>query len=69
MLRSYISNEQFEKLFTSVTMVNNTLGNHSQEIDDLEHKMLEVSKKRRIRKEQKIKDLQENLQNELSYSK
>lgn len=56
-LNSYISNDQFGQLFNSIDDINGMLQAHSQEVDKLEHKMLAVTKKRKLRKEGKQKEV------------
>ena len=49
-LTSYISRDQFNFLYGQVIDINAKISEHSMAVDDLERKLLEVNKKRRMKK-------------------
>lgn len=49
-LTSYINRDQFNHLYESILDINKKITDHSESVDDIEKKLLEVNKKRRNRK-------------------
>ena len=49
------------KLSADINELNATLQQHIDEVDDIEQKMLNVSKKRRVRKVERVKRLHDEL--------
>ena len=50
-LTSYISRDQFNYLYGQIIDINDKISEHSLSVDDLERKLLEVNKKRKIKKQ------------------
>ena len=53
-MTSYINKEQFSKLYDAIMDINQWVTGHSDEIDSLENKLLEVQRKRKLRKHKKV---------------
>jgi hypothetical protein len=53
-LTSYINRDQFNILFDSIVDINKKISSHSETVDELERKLLDVNRKRKIRKEKQI---------------
>uniref|UniRef100_A0A7S3CT47 Cyclic nucleotide-binding domain-containing protein n=1 Tax=Strombidium rassoulzadegani TaxID=1082188 RepID=A0A7S3CT47_9SPIT len=64
-LTSYINKEQFEILFENIMDINKKISTHSETIDELERKLLEVNKKRKWRKEKLLNDVVNKFQTSL----
>ena len=49
-MTSYVNREQFTTLFDSISDINKKITGHSEQIDELETKLLELHRRRRERK-------------------
>lgn len=52
-ITSYINKDQFNVLYESILDINKKIIDHSEVVDEIEKKLLEVNKKRKIRQEKK----------------
>ena len=50
-MTSYINKEQFNNLYESVLDINTMITHHSETVDEIEKKLLEVNQMRKKRKE------------------
>lgn len=48
-ITSYINKDQFNVLYESILDINKKIIDHSEVVDEIEKKLLEVNKKRKIR--------------------
>jgi len=48
-ITSYINKDQFNLLYESILDINKKIIDHSEVVDEIEKKLLEVNKKRKIR--------------------
>mmetsp|Transcript_24171 Transcript_24171/g.37154 ORF Transcript_24171/g.37154 Transcript_24171/m.37154 type:complete len:83 (+) Transcript_24171:2645-2893(+) len=55
-LTSYINREQFDTLFDSIMKINSSVSLHSETIDEMERKLLQVNRKRDERKKKQAVD-------------
>lgn len=55
-ITSYINKDQFNLLYESILDINKKIIDHSEVVDEIEKKLLEVNKKRKIRQEKKQHD-------------
>lgn len=55
-MTSYINRDQFNKLYESIIDINTKITNHSEVVDFLENKLLNVHKKRKQRTATKNKE-------------
>lgn len=55
-ITSYINKEQFNTLYESILDINKKIIDHSEVVDEIEKKLLDVNKKRKVRQEKKLED-------------
>jgi hypothetical protein len=55
-ITSYINKDQFNTLYESILDINKKIIDHSEVVDEIEKKLLEVNKKRKVRQEKRLAD-------------
>tara|TARA_B110000285_G_scaffold177652_1_gene199607 strand:+ start:1027 stop:1452 length:426 start_codon:yes stop_codon:yes gene_type:complete len=55
-ITSYINKDQFNTLYESILDINKKIIDHSEVVDEIEKKLLEVNKKRKVRQEKRQSD-------------
>ena len=55
-ITSYINKDQFSTLYESILDINKKIIDHSEVVDEIEKKLLEVNKKRKVRQEKRQSD-------------